>query len=150
MDTTIRLDLLEQGTRYEHYVELRDAFDTGIVILNNAIQLHDSKSDVAARDRLQICVDLINSRIGYLAEYAKHTGQFSDLAKDVKACGIYRTPLLAEVVTVTEETRAACQAELAEAEAPGYRIEEKPDAKDDSPKSSETSEGTSSDDAECV
>lgn len=149
MDTTIRLDLLEQGTRYEHYVELRDAFDTGIVILNNAIQLHDSKSDKESRDRLQICVDLINSRIGYLAEYTKHTSQFSDLAKDVKACGIFRTPLLAECVTVTEETRAACQAELAEAKATGYRIEET-DAKDNSPKSSETSEGTSSGDAECV
>lgn len=140
MDTMIKLDLQEVGTRYDHYMELRDAFATGIEVMVHALEIHKSVSDLQRLEKLKSTVELINSRVNYLADYDKKMAPYGDIAKEVKAIGIHRTMQLAEV---SESTRLACEQELTEAAKTGYELPGGSDAKDSGPKNTPTDKGTS-------
>lgn len=124
MDTTVKLDLTETGTRYDHYMELRDAFATGVEIMKHALEVHKSVTDLQRMEKLQNSVDLINSRVNYLAEFDKLTTTYSDLAKTIRAIPTARPAQLPEV---SESTRAVCEREMKEAAAHGYEVKDEED-----------------------
>jgi hypothetical protein len=135
MDTTVKLDLMETGTRYEHYLELRDAFATGIVILSNQSQYEEvvNQTTRANIKKLEGAVDLIESRVNFLSEYKTKMASHSDLAKLIRSIPPNR---LAQLPEVSESTRRECEDEMRKAGETGY-------AEDVSQKSAETNKGTS-------
>ena len=90
-----RLDLLEKGTRYEHYVELKEVFMLGLDILERMNPSFMSDADKVMRVKLQNTVEVINKRLDYLSDFTEKTHYYGDLAREVNAAGIHRTPLLA-------------------------------------------------------
>ena len=66
-----RLSLLDTGTRWEHYSELRELFACGIEIIKN---LHyKSTVDNAKLAKLESAVELLDARINLLADYTFQT-----------------------------------------------------------------------------
>lgn len=136
METVIRLDLMESGTRYDHYMELRDAFATGVEVLKHTLTIHPSVSDLLRLKKLEGAVEVINSRVNYLSEFERKTASFSDLVKEINKIQPHRTEQIAEV---SESTRLACEKELADAATTGYR---RTDEKDNSTEGTQGNQGT--------
>lgn len=135
MDTTVKLNLLEQGTRYDHYMELRDAFATGVVILDNALKVERNTTAAENRAKLQTAVDLIELRVNYLSDYASQAvGNYSPLGKLIRSIPPNRPAQLPEV---SESTRRECEAEMKKARETGY-------AEDGGQESNSSNQGTSS------
>lgn len=67
-------DLLEQGTRYDHYVELREVFASGIEVISNQIKRgRDVMQDRVLKVKLEGAVEVINKRLSYLSNYERET-----------------------------------------------------------------------------
>lgn len=62
-----KLDLLETGTRWQHYIELRDLFALGVVVLDGMSV--KSTMDDLKRKKLQAAVEMIESRINILSGF---------------------------------------------------------------------------------
>jgi hypothetical protein len=119
MDTTVKLDLLEEGTRYDHYMELKEAFATGIVILENQSQYEEieNKTTKANVVKLKNAVDLIESRLSYLSDFNRLATNHGEFAKTIRAIPPVRQAALPEC---SESTRKECEAELRKAGETGY------------------------------
>jgi hypothetical protein len=118
MDVTTKLDMLAVGTRYEFYRELRDAFDEGILILENALRVEpNNKTSQERLNNLKICVGLIDARIGYLTDLDKGIASYGDLARVVRNIPPNRPAQLPEC---SESTRKACEEEMRKARETGY------------------------------
>jgi hypothetical protein len=96
MDTTVKLDLMEYGTRYDHYQELKEAFDVGIEMLTNALKLEDNLTSRENLKRLQNASASIEARINYLADWAKLTTLYSNFGRTLDSIAPHRTLQLTE------------------------------------------------------
>jgi len=72
-----KLDLLETGTRWEHYAELRELFAIGIEILKHLTIRNSHDSD--KQKKLENAVEMIDGRINLLADYMAQTTYGSKL-----------------------------------------------------------------------
>ena len=96
-----KLDLMERGTRFEHYYELKEVFLLGIDVIDRMNKDYPSESDKTMRTNLKITVGMIEKRLAYLTDYSTMASGFSDLAREIDR--IHRTPLLT-VGSVNEQT----------------------------------------------
>lgn len=64
-----RLDLMETGTRYDHYMELRDVFTEGIEMLKQMSSMHKGVKEWEKQKTLEAAVRHIEGRIEYLADF---------------------------------------------------------------------------------
>ena len=135
MDTTVKLDLLGLGTRYDHYMELKEAFEVGIEMLTNALKLEDNLTSRENLKRLQNAATSIEARINFLADWSRKTTRYSSFGQELSSIAPHRPPQLMEAV-VSETTRRECEEELKKAGETGY-------AQDSSQKSNTSGEGTS-------
>ena len=76
-----RLDLLEVGTRWAHYSELRELFSVGIEILKHLTVKYSS--DQERQKKLENAVELIDGRISLLSDYTSNTTYGSKLRQVV-------------------------------------------------------------------
>src|ERR1039458_2833506 len=80
-DPAPKLNLLETGTRWAHYAELRDLFTTGIEIINNMTT--KSSGDQLKRVKLEGAVEMLDARINLLSDFLynteEHTSELQSL-----------------------------------------------------------------------
>lgn len=117
MDKPAKLDLVEQGTRFDHYMELRDTFAEAVVALENSLKLEENLTTRENIKKLKSAVDLIEGRVNFLSDFSKLTTRYSTLGQTLDAIAPNR-PL--QLVEVGESTRKACEAELKKAKETGY------------------------------
>lgn len=86
-----KLDLLEKGTRYDHYTELKEVFMLGIAVIDG--MQRPSPSDKKTKVKLEAAVDLIEMRLRYLADYDR---QIFKVNREIRMAGVHKTPLLSE------------------------------------------------------
>lgn len=137
MDATVKLDLFQQGSRYDHYMELKETFATGVQILENALKVEDNTTSRQNLVKLTNAVALIEARVNYLTDFNQATSQFGSLAKEIRAIPVNRPAQLPEV---SDSTRLECEEEMRKARENGY-------AEDTSAKNASTDKGTSTDNA---
>src|ERR1017187_7450277 len=66
-DNTKRLDLMETGTRWQHYAELRELFACGIEIINRMSL--KSCGDAVKLKKLEGAVELLDARLNLLSDF---------------------------------------------------------------------------------
>jgi predicted DNA-binding protein len=91
-----KLDLQELGTRYDHYMEMKEAFMLGIDVLDRMRPGYVSEADKALKAKLVTTVEVINKRLDYLSDFADKTGTYSALARQIEQAGKHVTPTLTE------------------------------------------------------
>jgi len=91
-----KLNLQETGTRYDHYMELREVFMDGIDVLTRMNQSFISEADKAVKIKLTNAVEMITRRLDNLSDFADKTTTYSDLARQIRLAGIHRAPQLTE------------------------------------------------------
>jgi len=91
-----RMNLQEIGTRYDHYMELREVFMDGIDVLTRMNQSFVSDADKAVKHKLTNAVEMITRRLDNLSDFADKTANYGDLARQVRLAGKHVTPLLTE------------------------------------------------------
>lgn len=64
-----KLDLQETGTRYSHYMELKEVFMLGIDVIERMQPGHLSEGDKKTKAKLEAAVEVIEKRIKYLADF---------------------------------------------------------------------------------
>ncbi len=89
-----KLNLLERGTRYDHYMELKEVFLLGLDVIDRMNQKYLTESDKLMRTNLKTTVEMIERRLAYLANYSTMTSGYSDLAREIDRIPVHRTPLL--------------------------------------------------------
>ena len=90
-----KFNLDDQGTRFDHYMELKEVFMLGIDVIDRMNSSFVSDADRVTKIKLQNAVEVINKRLDYLSDFTEKTHYYGDLAREVNAAGIHRTPLLA-------------------------------------------------------
>ena len=89
-------NLRETGTRYDHYMELKEVFMDGIDVLNRMNPNFVSEHDKAVKVKLQNAVEMITRRIDNLSDFAEKTANYGDLAREIRLAGKHTTLLLTE------------------------------------------------------
>ena len=110
-------DLLAKGTRYDHYMELKEVFMTGLNIINSMNPAHVSASEREKKTQLQHAVELITKRLDYLSDFVDETEWGSDLAREVRDIDIKRKKgvlQLTEGSDAKPESQGANQTDSAE------------------------------------
>lgn len=97
-----KLDLMERGTRFEHYYELKEVFLLGIDVIDRMNPNYLAESDKLMRTNLKTTVEMIEKRLAYLTNYSTMTSDYSDLAREIDRIPIHRTLLTAG--SVNEQT----------------------------------------------
>ena len=102
-DPAPKLNLLEMGTRWAHYAELRDLFTTGIEIINNMTT--KSSGDQLKRVKLEGAVELLDARINLLSDFMYNTTYGSKLRGiiDCDVTNLYRTMTLEKAIKDEKE-----------------------------------------------
>lgn len=83
MDADFKLDLTEKGTRYDHYVELKEAFATGIAVIDGMSPQYLSPSDKQLRVKLIGAVEVIDKRLMKLSDYNGKMQAWGNLPRDM-------------------------------------------------------------------
>lgn len=91
-----RLDLQAVGTRFDHYMELKEIFMLGVDVIDRMRPAYTNDNDRALKVKLQIAVEMINKRLDNLSEFSEKTSDYSELAKEVRRAGIHRPLMLTE------------------------------------------------------
>lgn len=91
-----RLNLQEQGTRYNHYMELKEIFMLGLEVISQMNPSYVSDSDRAMEIKLNHAVELIGRRLEYLSDFTDKTSNYGNLAKEIRQAGKHVTPLLTD------------------------------------------------------
>ncbi len=105
--------LTQIGTRYDHYMELKEVFMEGVDVLNRMNPNFVGDEDKKLKVKLQDSVDMINRRIDVLSDFKQKTEYYGDLAKEVRSAGIYRAPQLG-VINVEPEPKDINRTSIAE------------------------------------
>jgi len=79
MPDPLKLDLMETGTRWEHYAELLDLFAEGIEVLKRGN--FRTPADRSQQVRLEHAVEVISGRLDFLAGTTAGTAYGSPLRK---------------------------------------------------------------------
>lgn len=87
-------NLQEVGTRYDHYMELREVFMDGIDVITRMNPNFVSEHDKNVKVKLQNAVEMITRRIDNLSDFADKTANYGDLARQVRLAGIHRPKLI--------------------------------------------------------
>ena len=87
-----RPSLKEVGTRYDHYMELKEIFLLGIDVIDRMSSMHRSDADKRTKVKLENAVEVINKRLDYLSNFVEETDGYNKLARDIRAAGIHKTP----------------------------------------------------------
>jgi hypothetical protein len=88
-ETNYKLDdvkvpsLGELGTRYTHYMELREIFSDGVEILKNAIAVHASEADEKRVQSLQHAAEEVDNRLEVLAGYEVRMSRWGSIADEI-------------------------------------------------------------------
>ncbi len=64
-----KLDLNAQGSRYDHYMELKEVFMTALDIIERRAPNLQTDGDKKMKAKLEPTIELIDRRIRYLADY---------------------------------------------------------------------------------
>jgi hypothetical protein len=80
-EPSLKPDLFEKGTRWEHYTELRDLFASGVEILKTLKV--KSRADQEKQSKLQHAVEMIEGRLNYITDYTQKTSWGSNLRMTV-------------------------------------------------------------------
>ena len=91
-----RLNLKEMGTRYDHYMELREVFMDGIDVLTRMNQSFISDADKIVKTKLTHTVEMITRRLDNLSDFADKTANYGDLARQINLVGKHVTPQLTD------------------------------------------------------
>ncbi len=84
-------DLMGVGTRYDHYVELREVFSSGVEVINGLQERgHDSRSDRDLKVKLSNAVEVIDKRLSYLSNFEQLTVYSSPLATTTRVIELQR------------------------------------------------------------
>lgn len=78
-----KLDLMERGTRFEHYYELKEVFLLGIDVIDRMNPNYLTESDELIRTNLKTTVEMIEKRLAYLTDYSTMASGYSDLAREI-------------------------------------------------------------------
>jgi hypothetical protein len=89
-----KLDLQETGTRYDHYMELKEVFLLGIDVIDRMRESYVSDTDKLVKKNLQTAVDMIEKRLAYLANFSTEASQYSDFGRELNAIKPHVTPKL--------------------------------------------------------
>lgn len=89
-----KLNLMEMGTRYTHYMELKEVFLLGIDVIDRMNQSYVSDSDRKMRAELVTTVAMIEKRLAYLVSYSVEASQFSDFGREIDRIQPHKTPQL--------------------------------------------------------
>lgn len=81
MNPDVKLDLVEKGTRYDHYMELHEVFSTGIDIIDKMAPQYLSPSDRQLRVKLAGAVECIDKRLAKLADYSGKMQSWANLPR---------------------------------------------------------------------
>src|SRR5208282_4100148 len=88
----IKLDLMEKGTRYQHYYELKEVFLLGIDVIDRMNQSYVSDTDKKMKADLTTTVGMIEKRLAYLVSYSTEASQYSDFGREIDRIQPHRTP----------------------------------------------------------
>lgn len=84
-------DLMATGTRYDHYVELREVFALGGEVIDGLEKTNRiCEADKVLRTKLQGAVEVINKRLSYLSNYEMLTVYSSPLATTTRVVELQR------------------------------------------------------------
>lgn len=86
-----RPNLRELGTRYDHYMELKEVFLLGMDVIERMNQSFVSDADRVTKLKLSYAVEMINKRLDYLSDFVDKTSHWSSIAREVNDAGIHRT-----------------------------------------------------------
>jgi hypothetical protein len=80
MTVLVKRDLMEMGTRFEHYNELREVFMSGIETINNMRPAYRSAVDEVIKNNLNIAVTMIDKQLAFLSGLSveEHSGSNLD------------------------------------------------------------------------
>lgn len=82
-----KVDLMEQGTRYNHYMELKEWALTGLDVIERSRLANDG--DKRMKVKLEAFVEVLDRRMRYLADY---DAKIYSVGNAVNMAGIHRTP----------------------------------------------------------
>jgi hypothetical protein len=71
-DESLKPNLLEKGTRWDHYNELRDLFASGVEVLKTLRV--KSRSDQERQAKLEHAVEMIEGRLNFITDFTQKTG----------------------------------------------------------------------------
>ena len=91
-----KLDLLEMGTRIDHYDELREIFLDGVEIMKNMNPIYVATGDAERQKSLQSAADEIAKRINVLANFIQETNYNGDFRNEIEDVHRFTRPLLTE------------------------------------------------------
>jgi hypothetical protein len=86
-----KIDLRQVGTRYDHYMELKEVFMLGIEVIDGMSPQYVSDGDRRTKAKLEIAVECIDRRLKHLADF---DNKIFSVGREVRAAGIHRTPQL--------------------------------------------------------
>lgn len=89
-----KLNLMETGTRYSHYMELKEVFLLGIDVIDRMNQSYVSDTDKKMKADLTTTVGMIEKRLAYLVSYSTEASQYSDFGREIDRIQPHRTPQL--------------------------------------------------------
>jgi hypothetical protein len=89
-DESLKPNLLEKGTRWDHYNELRDLFASGVEILSTLKVKTSSDQDKMVK--LRHAAEMIEGRLNYITDFTQKTGWSSPirLVVDGEVDNLYR------------------------------------------------------------
>ncbi len=93
------LSLYDVGTRYDHYMELKEIFADGVEIVREALKFHRTIHDQNRLTSLQHAVDEIENRLNVLSGYKDKTTRWGLLAAQIDAIPVHRDGQLTTKIT---------------------------------------------------
>lgn len=81
----VNLDLMETGTRFQHYSELAEVFKVGIELLRGIDAHNNATVNTAKLEKLKNAVEMVEGRIDILSKYREKSayGGFFRASVDV-------------------------------------------------------------------
>jgi hypothetical protein len=89
-------DLREVGSRYSHYMELREVFADGVEVVKSALKYHESAADKERLISLQHAVKEIDGRVETLANFAELAVSWGKLGREIDAIQVMSRKQLTE------------------------------------------------------
>jgi hypothetical protein len=86
--------LEEVGTRYDHYMELKEIFADGVEIVKGALSIHSTVADRARLISLQNAVQEIENRLEVLSGYREKMTRWGTLGTTIDAIPVHKDGLL--------------------------------------------------------
>ena len=106
-----KLNLSEQGRRYDHYMELKEWAMTGLEVIERSKLT--TEGDRRTKAKLEAFVEVLDRRIRYLADW---DNKIFSVASQIREAGIHRPALLTTGVTNDQQPKAISQSNPNEAE----------------------------------